>query len=60
MSTASRIQRIFEEIEVCPMQLDEYNDSIVRQLIEKITVNSEQNSLEIQFIGGLTITENLE
>lgn len=50
--TAARLQHLFDELETTSMEMKEYSDSIVSQLIERITVNSEEKSISIEFVGG--------
>lgn len=56
-SNAARLRILFEEIDRQPISLEEYNDSLVRQLIEQITVDAENESIAVQFVGGVVIRE---
>ena len=57
-NTESRLDEIFMVIEGLKNRPMEYNDQIVRQIIECIVVES-KDRIKVIFIGGLEVTEEL-
>ncbi len=58
-SNTVRLRKLFEVIENQPISMGEYNNSLVRQLIEQIKVDAESKSIEVQFVGEVVINETI-
>ena len=50
----ARLKELFEMIDDMPMRLDEYDDSLVKRIVERVTVKDE-NTLRILFDGGYEV-----
>ena len=57
-NTESRLDEIFTAIEGLKNRPMEYDDQIVRQIIECVVVES-KDRIKVIFIGGLEVTEEL-
>lgn len=50
----ARLKELFEIIDAMPVRLDEYDDSLVKRIVERVTVKDE-NTLTILFDGGYSV-----
>lgn len=57
-NNSARMKELFEILEKANFSLDEYDEALVKQLISKVTVVSEEK-IQITFKGGLEVEQAL-